>query len=104
MHGKLVCQNSTYYREERLLARVQETFRRMFANIEDLIKPVMVCASPQCWWCRYGYLGILKRPSENIRGWCQETRRGPCLKRQFERISENTLAASIGDDAPSVPH
>ena len=41
MHGKLVCQNSTYYREERLLARVQETFRRMFANIEDLVKPIM---------------------------------------------------------------
>jgi len=40
-HGKLVCQNSTYYREERLLARVQETFRMMFASIEALVEPIM---------------------------------------------------------------
>jgi len=41
MHGKLVCRNSTYYREERLLARVQETFRLMFTNIEALVEPIM---------------------------------------------------------------
>jgi len=41
MHGKLVCGNSKYYREDRLLARVQETFRIMFADIENLIEPIM---------------------------------------------------------------
>lgn len=41
MHGRLICQNSTYYREARLLARIQETFRVMFSNIEDLIEPIM---------------------------------------------------------------
>ena len=40
-YGKDTCGNSKFYREERLMARVQETFRLLFDSVEELIEPIL---------------------------------------------------------------